>query len=143
MEIELGFSLLDLILRALKFGLSAGRRMMISVRWRSVFFYLYTGQTSFAPLRSQGVDASLRYILENTTADSPPPCSPKSIYILANLASFVQSTNCDFPLTPCRSKLNMEPLRELALKDIESKVSEENIVEEFFSCITAKWASPG
>jgi len=40
-------------------------------------------------------------------------------------------------LTLYRWKLNTQPLRELALKDIESKISEDNIVEEFFSCVTA------
>ena len=137
-EIVLEFFLLDHIRRTLNFSPSACRRIMTSVRWRSVFFYLYTGQISFAPLRSQGVDSRSRYILENTTAGSPPPCSPKSIYLIANLVCPLQPTNRNFPLTPCCSKLNVEPLRELALKDIESKVSEENVVEELFSCITAK-----
>jgi len=40
-------------------------------------------------------------------------------------------------LTLNRWKLNTQPLRELALKDIESKISENNIVEEFFSRVTA------
>ena len=55
--------------------------------WRSLFFYQCTSQISFAPLRSQGVDSRLRYILEKTTNDAPPPCSPKSIYVLAGLVS--------------------------------------------------------
>ena len=37
-----------------------------------------------------------------------------------------------------RSKVGSKPLCDLALEDIESKLSEENIVEEFFSRITAR-----
>lgn len=35
-------------------------------------------------------------------------------------------------------KLNIEALRELAFKDIESKLSAENIVEELFSPFSAR-----
>ena len=41
-------------------------------------------------------------------------------------------------LTLHRSKVGSEPLCDLALEDIASKLSEENIVEEFFSCITVR-----
>ena len=54
-------------------------------RWKSLFFYRCTDEISFAPLRSQGVDSRLGYIREKTVAVTPPPCSPKSIYVLANL----------------------------------------------------------
>lgn len=54
-------------------------------RWKSLFFYRCTDEISFAPLRSQGVDSRIGYIREKTVAASPPPCSPKSIYVLANL----------------------------------------------------------
>ena len=53
--------------------------------WKSLFFYRCTDAISFAPLKSQGVDPRLGYIRENTVATAPPPCSPKSIYLLANL----------------------------------------------------------
>jgi hypothetical protein len=43
---------------------------------------------------------------------------------------------------PYRWKLNIQPLHDLALKDIESKLSEDNIVEEFFSGVIAKLGSP-
>ncbi|KAF9645604.1 hypothetical protein BDM02DRAFT_489896 [Thelephora ganbajun] len=85
--------------------------------WRSLFFYLCTDEISFAPLTSQGIDSRLAYILENAS-DTPPPCSPKSVYILASL-------------------LNLQPLSDLALRDIESKLSENNIVEEFFSRVSS------
>ena len=55
--------------------------------WKSLFFYLCTDAISFAPLKSQGVDSRLEYIRENTVEEAPPPCSPKSIYVLASLVS--------------------------------------------------------
>ena len=54
-----------------------------SCSWKSLFFYRCTDTILFAPLKSQGVDSRLEYIRENTVADAPPPCSPKSIYVLA------------------------------------------------------------
>ena len=56
-----------------------------SFSWKSLFFYRCTDTISFAPLKSQGIDSRLEYIRENTVADAPPPCSPKSIYVLAEL----------------------------------------------------------
>jgi len=55
--------------------------------WRSLFFYLCTDTISFAPLKSQGVDSRLNGTQEKTIAATPPPCSPKSAYILASLVS--------------------------------------------------------
>ncbi|KAF9785410.1 hypothetical protein BJ322DRAFT_1063012 [Thelephora terrestris] len=51
-------------------------------------------------------------------AAAPPPCSPKSIYVLANL-------------------LGIQPLCSVALADIKSKVSLGNVVNEIFSPVTA------
>ena len=53
--------------------------------WKSLFFYRCTDEILFAPLKSQGTDFRLTYIRENTVEAAPPPCSPKSIYVLANL----------------------------------------------------------
>ena len=53
--------------------------------WKSLFFYRCTDEISFAPLKSQGIDSRLKYIRENTVDAAPPPCSPKSIYVLATL----------------------------------------------------------
>jgi len=64
-----------------------------SCSWKSLFFYCCTDTISFAPLKSQGVDSRLEYIRENTVADAPPPCSPKSIYVLAELVR-PPSTKC-------------------------------------------------
>ena len=55
-----------------------------SSSWKSLFFYFCTGVISFAPLKSQGVDARSDYIRRNKRAAVPPPCSPKSIYVLAS-----------------------------------------------------------
>ncbi|KAF9785420.1 hypothetical protein BJ322DRAFT_1193974 [Thelephora terrestris] len=86
--------------------------------WRSLFFYCYTGAILFAPLRSQGGDSRLNYIRQNTIATVPPPCSPKSIYVLANL-------------------LGIRPLCDKALADIKSKLTPENVVGEVFSWVAA------
>ncbi|KAF9785425.1 hypothetical protein BJ322DRAFT_829340 [Thelephora terrestris] len=53
--------------------------------WKSLFFYRCTDAISFAPLKSQGVDPRLSYVRDKTVATAPPPCSPKSIYLLASL----------------------------------------------------------
>ena len=56
-----------------------------SSSWKSLFFYRCTDVILFAPLRSQGVDARSDYIRRNKRAAVPPPCSPKSIHVLASL----------------------------------------------------------
>lgn len=53
--------------------------------WKSLFFYHCTDVISFAPLKSQGVEARWNYIRGKKGAATPPPCSPKSIYVLASL----------------------------------------------------------
>jgi len=53
--------------------------------WKSLFFYRCTDTISFAPLRSQGVESRLDYIRGRNTTATPPPCSPKTIYVLASL----------------------------------------------------------
>ena len=53
--------------------------------WKSLFFYRCTETISFAPLKSQGVDSRSVYIRGIKATSTPPPCSPKSIYVLANL----------------------------------------------------------
>ena len=53
--------------------------------WKSLFFYRCTDMISFAPLRSQGVESRLDYIRGRNATTEPPPCSPKTIYVLASL----------------------------------------------------------
>ena len=55
--------------------------------WKSLFFYRCTDAILFAPLKSQGLDSRLNHIRASTTTIVPPPCSPKSIYVLASLVS--------------------------------------------------------
>ena len=52
--------------------------------WNSLFFYRCTDVVLFAPLKSHGVDSRSQFIRDNTVEDAPP-CSPKSMYILACL----------------------------------------------------------
>ena len=52
--------------------------------WKSLFFYRCTDVISFAPLKSQGIDSRSAHIRKVTGAIAPPPCSPKSIYVLAS-----------------------------------------------------------
>jgi len=59
--------------------------------WKSLFFYRCTERILFAPLKSQGVELRLNFLHEKTIAAAPPPCSPKSIYVLAKLLK--QSSN--------------------------------------------------
>jgi len=86
--------------------------------WKSLFFYCCTDEILFAPLKSQGVVSRVNYIRENTVAATPPPCSPKSIYVLADL-------------------LGIPLLREKALEDIKKKVTTNTVVDEAFSWVTA------
>lgn len=107
--------------------------------WRSLFFYLCTDEISFAPLKSQGGDFRLACIL-GAPPDTAPPCSPKSIYILAGLVCpfFSDLFFCSVALIESvPPKLKLHPLSELAFADIESKLSEDNIVEEFFSRVSS------
>jgi len=86
--------------------------------WKSLFFYRCTDEISFAPLKSQGVVSRANYIREKTVAVAPPPCSPKSIYVLADL-------------------LGIPLLREKAFEDFKKKVNSNTVVGEVFSWITA------
>ena len=52
--------------------------------WKFVFFYRCTDKVSFAPLQSQGVKYRKELIRKTTVTTAPPPCSPKTIYVLAS-----------------------------------------------------------
>lgn len=56
--------------------------------WKAFIYYLYTGDIAFTPLKSQlktqpSADATQRQVLALTA----PPCSPKSMYRLADEVS--------------------------------------------------------
>ena len=114
-----------------------------SCSWRSLFFYLCARLIEFAPLKSQGLEMRARYIQEKADKDphAPPPCSPKTIHSLAVAVSFC----CIYaPLGFLRyslpdDQLGIKPLQDLALKEIESKITSANIVDEFFASPTSRW----
>ncbi|KAF9778359.1 hypothetical protein BJ322DRAFT_1092792 [Thelephora terrestris] len=73
--------------------------------WKSLFFYSCTNVIHFAPIKSQGVEVR---------AQHGAGCSPRVIYSLA-------------------TALEIEPLRDLALNDIRSKITPKNLISELFS----------
>jgi len=87
--------------------------------WRALIFYLCTGAVAFAPLGSQR-KALPQYASRLMTPD-PPPCSPKSMYRLAD-------------------RLGLEDLKQQALHDIQSKLSPGNILKELFSEFTSRYS---
>ena len=95
----------------------------------------------FAPLRSQDPDSRSGYIRENTVATTPPPCSPKIIYVLASLVSepLISGPLHDTNILDQLPKLGIRPLCESALTDIKNKVTVDNVVSEFFSWVTARF----
>ena len=105
--------------------------------WKSLFFYRCTDTISFAPLKSQGVDSRSKYVCETKAKAAPPPCSPKSIYVLATLVRNLQSNVSQMALT-YRLKLEIRSLHDGAFADIKSKVSSNNVVAEVFSWVTAR-----
>ncbi|GLB39078.1 hypothetical protein LshimejAT787_0602400 [Lyophyllum shimeji] len=82
--------------------------------WKSLVFYLYTGEVNF---RRSSSDVPQPGLEPNT----PAPCSPKSIYRLA-------------------IKFDLPELKLLALNAIARDLSEGNIVNELFSRFTSMYA---
>ncbi|KAH7888629.1 hypothetical protein F5I97DRAFT_726519 [Phlebopus sp. FC_14] len=87
--------------------------------WHALVFYCYTGQISFCDLRSQ-VGPGGPFSRPKHDDGSPPPCSPKSMYRLAD-------------------KLGIEPLKALAFAAIEERLSQANILDESFSKFTSMY----
>ncbi|KAI1784244.1 hypothetical protein LXA43DRAFT_229962 [Ganoderma leucocontextum] len=86
---------------------------------RACVFYLYTGKTNFLPLTSSGA-ADRQFAMLTTSNDLAPPCSPKSIYRLAELYGLTE-------------------LQDFAYNEIISQLSPENILEEAFSSFFARY----
>ncbi|KAG2043520.1 hypothetical protein BDR03DRAFT_1005548 [Suillus americanus] len=82
--------------------------------WHAFIYYCYTGIVNFANLRSQRTPDE-----QSRLEDSPPHCSPKSMYHLA-------------------MKLENETLSQLAFKAIETRLSAANILDEAFSKFTSR-----
>ena len=91
-----------------------------------------------APSEPQSVAPRLDPIPKKTATVAPPPCSPKSIYILASLVRHLQLSVLGVTLT-YETKLDIRPLCDSAFADIKTKVSLDNIVDEVFSWVTAGW----
>ncbi|KAI0086240.1 hypothetical protein BDY19DRAFT_1059097 [Irpex rosettiformis] len=89
---------------------------MAANTWQALVHFVYTGTIHFAPLKSQGLE--LRQAEQTKHREKnphlPPLCSPKSIYRLAD-------------------SVGLDELKILARRDLEARISEENIIREVFS----------
>ncbi|PIL30568.1 hypothetical protein GSI_07268 [Ganoderma sinense ZZ0214-1] len=85
---------------------------------RACVFYLYTGKIDFLPLTSSG--AAGKWRLLRPSNDLAPPCSPKSMYRLADLYGLTE-------------------LRDLAYNEVVSQLRPENILEEAFSSFFVRY----
>ncbi|KAJ3558090.1 hypothetical protein NM688_g1119 [Phlebia brevispora] len=88
---------------------------------KSLIFYIYTGEVVFAPLESQkkqkatnGTNTTQTYLY------NAPPCSPKSMYRIAD-------------------KYGLDDLKQKAANDIKTKLSSDNILDELFSTVTSTY----
>ncbi|KZT08419.1 uncharacterized protein LAESUDRAFT_757653 [Laetiporus sulphureus 93-53] len=89
--------------------------------WRALIFYLYFGKVKFLPLRSSGEEErNLEMAKALSDSDSIPPCSPKSMYRLAE-------------------KYGIPELQELSFEAIRARLSAQNIVQEVFSRFTSRY----
>ena len=79
--------------------------------WKSLFFYRCTDEISFAPLRSQGVAPRSNFIREKTLATAPPPCSPKSIYVLAGLVMYLSIESLSHDANAAKQARDSTPSR--------------------------------
>ena len=66
------------------------RRITSLSSLKACIFYLYTGKLNFLPFKSNG-NATRQFALLTTNSNAPP-CSPKSMYRLAEAVSEVLST---------------------------------------------------
>ena len=101
--------------------------------WKSLFFYRCTDKILFAPLKSQGVYGvhgvhyRSQYIREKTTAAVPPPCSPKSIYVLASLVRLPSTKRVIHGTDVSILARNQAPLR-----NCRSRYQWQNVPRRFF-----------
>ncbi|EED80562.1 predicted protein [Postia placenta Mad-698-R] len=91
--------------------------------WQNLLFYLYTGQVHYAPLKSQGVELrqSETRKYRATHPRRPPPCSPKSMYRLADI-------------------LGLDGLKLSAAYAIKEKLSAKNILDELCSTFSSRYS---
>ncbi|KAI0329872.1 hypothetical protein GY45DRAFT_1324484 [Cubamyces sp. BRFM 1775] len=99
-----------------EFGKSQSIIQIPSVAYRTLsacIFFLYTGKVNFLPLRSQGMSAR-QFALFTSSDTGAPPCSPKSMFRLAE-------------------SYGMTTLQDIAYKAIIERLTPENVVIEAFS----------
>ncbi|KAH7926533.1 hypothetical protein BV22DRAFT_1062764 [Leucogyrophana mollusca] len=82
--------------------------------WHALIYYCYTGNVIFSPLKSQGSPRT------TVPSDGPPPCSPKSMYRLAD-------------------HFGIDALKDLAFAAISEGLSETNVLDEALSRFTSKF----
>ncbi|KAI9056948.1 hypothetical protein FKP32DRAFT_1682091 [Trametes sanguinea] len=93
-----------------------------SVAHRTLYaclFYLYTGKTNFLPLRSTSKSDRQQALL-TAREDMPPPCSPKSMFRLAEFYGITK-------------------LQEIAYQAITAQLTTVNMVQEGFSRFFARY----
>ncbi|GBE81450.1 predicted protein [Sparassis crispa] len=89
--------------------------------WRAFIFYLYTGKIKFMQLKSRDEEArNVELALYLSDPNSVPPCSPKSMYRLAD-------------------KYGLAELQTRAFAAIKERLSTANIVKEVFSKFTSRY----
>ncbi|TCD66747.1 hypothetical protein EIP91_000988 [Steccherinum ochraceum] len=91
--------------------------------WQALVFYIYTGEIKFAPLRCEG-PRHQEEVLSKTERkigdDFPTPCSPKSMYRLADA-------------------VGLEELKDIAFQEICNRFTQARIVDEVFSTFTSRY----
>ncbi|KAJ3521949.1 hypothetical protein NM688_g8947 [Phlebia brevispora] len=90
---------------------------------QSLVYYLYTGEVSFANLKSQSQSSLFYHCIVPPPGSEPfayraPLCSPKSMYRVAD-------------------KYGLDELKQKAADDIKTKLCAENIFQELFSTVTS------
>ena len=105
------------------------------LRWRSYLSCFYTSRMPYTPLQSSLPSSDLA---AEAGIQRRPSCSPRSMY---SLGALVGTPHDLIVPPPDWSQLEMDHLREHALKNIQSKLTTSNIVQELFTLFASKYAS--
>ncbi|KAH9943870.1 hypothetical protein B0H21DRAFT_660394, partial [Amylocystis lapponica] len=106
--------------------------------WEALLFYLYTGNITFAPLKSEGDNVRQSFINRRRSKEPnrPAPCSCKSIYRTAD-----EVCGHHLPLRLINNfmeQMGLDALKHLALDHLKSRLSAKNILTEIFSTFTSQ-----
>ncbi|KAH8078387.1 hypothetical protein BXZ70DRAFT_961562 [Cristinia sonorae] len=90
--------------------------------WRALIFYISTGRVEFAPLRSEGLEKRQEFLSRHSTEHPllPCPCSPKSMYRLADI-------------------VGLNELKAKAFDNLQSRLDSSKILNEVFSEFTSRY----